>query len=269
MTEFKPGDRAIANDAATIRDAAGGAIEIGIVLGSGLAPALGASFTRTAIPYARLGSLPFSPLPGHRGEALVGTWNGRRVLAFSGRVHLYQGFTPAHVTTAVRLAKAAGASSMILTNAAGALDPAYVAGDLMLIADHLNLTGHNPLLGDAVEQPFVDMADAYAARLRAIVRRHATDAHRLREGVYAGLLGPNYETPAEARYLRTIGGDAVGMSTVLETILARCLDMEVLGFSLVTNVVGAAETTHEEVMATAAQSAPRLADLIEKTLPEV
>ncbi len=269
MTEFKPDDRAIANDAAMIRDASGGVIEIGVVLGSGLGPALGKGFARTAIPYDRLASLPFSPLPGHHGEALVGTWNGRRVLAFSGRAHLYQGFSPAQVTAGVRLANAAGATAMVLTNAAGALEPTYAAGDLMLIADHLNLTGRSPLVGDAVAQPFVDMSDAYATRLRAIVRRHATERHRLREGVYAGLLGPSYETNAEARYLRTIGGDAVGMSTVLETILARALGMEVLGFSLVTNVVGEAETTHEEVMATAKEGAPRLADLIERTLPEI
>ncbi|HEY9085144.1 MAG TPA: purine-nucleoside phosphorylase [Candidatus Tyrphobacter sp.] len=259
----------IDKDAALIRSTASGEIDLAIVLGSGLAGALSSSFQFASIPYARLTSLPFSPLPGHRGEALVGRWHGRKVLAFSGRAHLYQGFTPAQVTSGVRLAKAAGASAMLLTNAAGALDPACAAGDLMLIADHLNLTGCNPLTGGAVAQPFVDMSDAYAERLRAIVRRHATQPHRLREGVYAGLPGPSYETPAEARYLRTIGGDAVGMSTVLETIMARALGMQVLGFSLVTNVVGAAETTHEEVMAMADESAPRLADLIDKTLPEI
>jgi purine-nucleoside phosphorylase len=254
------------NDAALVREAAEGAVDVAIVLGSGLAEALGTGFKRVAIPYEKLESLPFASLPGHRGEALVGTWRGRRILAYSGRAHLYQGFTAAQVTANVRLAKAAGARILILTNAAGALNPVFDAGDLMLIADHLNLTGHNPLLDTEVEQRFVDMADAYAPHLRAIVRDHATQEHRLREGVYAGLLGPSYETAAEARYLRTIGGDAVGMSTVLETIMARALGLEVLGFSLITNVVGAAETTHEEVMATARASAPRLADLIEKTL---
>ena len=255
------------NDAARIRDAAGGDIDIAVVLGSGLAKALGKNFEHVAIPYDRLTSLPFSPLAGHRGEALVGTWSGRRVLALSGRAHLYQGFSPAQVTAGVRLAWAAGARAIVLTNAAGALNPAYEAGDLMLVADHLNLTGANPLLGAGLENPFVDMANAYAARLRDVARSHAKPEHRLREGVYVGLLGPSYETAAEAHYLRTIGGDAVGMSTVLETIAARALGMEVLAFSLITNVVGAAETTHEEVMAAADAGAPRLAELIGKTLP--
>jgi purine-nucleoside phosphorylase len=256
-------------DAETLRDAAGGEIEIAIVLGSGLGSAIGDGFARRAIPYGRLNSIAFSPLAGHRGEALTGAWAGRRVLAFSGRAHLYQGFAPEQITSSVRLAKACGARVLILTNAAGALNPAFDAGDLMLVADHVNLTGSTPLLGNAVDQPFVDMNDAYASRLRVIVKRHAVHSDRLREGVYIGLIGPNYETPAEARYLRTIGGDAVGMSTVLEAIMARALGMEVLAFSLITNVVGAAETTHEEVTATAAAAGPRLARLIEKTLPEI
>lgn len=257
------------SDAAIIKETAKGEIEIAVVLGSGLDEALGAGFERTAIPYERLESIAFRALPGHRGEALVGTWRGRRVLVFSGRAHLYQGFTPAQVTANVRLAKACGARALVLTNAAGALNPVYDAGDLMLIADHLNLTGCNPLLDQTAAPQFIDMADAYDARLRALVQRHARQQHRLREGVYIGLLGPSYETPAEARYLRTIGGDAVGMSTVLETIMARALGMVVLGFSLITNVVGATETTHEEVTATAHACAPRLAELIEKTLADI
>jgi purine-nucleoside phosphorylase len=257
----------VENDAKLIRAAAGGEVEIAIVLGSGLASTLGASFTRTAIPYDMLPSLPFSPLPGHRGEALVGTWSGRRVLALSGRAHLYQGFGPSQVTAGVRLAKAAGARAIVLTNAAGALDTDYDAGDLMLLTDHVNLTGMNPLIGSGIENPFVDMLDAYSPRLRSLVRELAKKSHRLRKGVYVGLLGPSYETAAEARYLRTIG-DAVGMSTVLETIMARALGMEVLAFSLITNAAGA-ETTHEEVTAVANESAPRLADLIEKTFPEI
>lgn len=256
-------------DASVVCEAAGGEITIAIVLGSGLASAIGKGFKRVEIPYPRLGSIAFSPLPGHQGQALAGTWAGQRVLAFSGRAHLYQGFTAEQVTSSVRLAKVCGARALVLTNAAGALNPAYDAGDLMLVADHINLTGTNPLLGSAIEQPFVDMSDAYAARLRAIVHRHVAPAHRLREGVYVGLLGPSYETGAEARYLRTIGGDAVGMSTVLETIAARALGLEVLAFSLITNVVGATETTHAEVTATAAAASPRLADLIEKALPGI
>ncbi len=256
-------------DSTLIKDAAQGEVDVGIVLGSGLAEALGSAFQRVAIPYGDLPSLPFKSLPGHHGQAFVGLWQGKRVLALSGRAHLYQGFTAGEVTANVRLAKASGARALILTNAAGALNPVYDAGDLMLIADHLNLTGCNPLLDAEASPRFVDMSEAYSPRLRAVARRHASPEHRLREGVYVGLVGPSYETAAEARYLRTIGGDAVGMSTVLETIMARSLDMEVLGFSLITNVVGATETTHEEVMATARASAPGLAALIEKALVEI
>lgn len=254
------------SDAELIRDAARGPIDVAFVLGSGLAAAIGDAFERTLIPYDRLTSLAFSPLPGHRGEALVGMWGGKRVLAFSGRAHLYQGFTPEQVTAGVQLAHAAGARAIVLTNAAGALNPKYDPSDLMLIDDHINLTGTNPLLGERAS--FVDMLDAYSPRLRAAARKHAKKRHRLREGVYVGLLGPNYETAAETRYLRTIGGDAVGMSTVLETIAARSLGMEVLAFSLITNAAGA-QTSHEEVTGVANESAPRLADLIEKILPEI
>lgn len=254
----------IEKDAKRVRKAAGGDVEVAIVLGSGLAAAIGEGFERAAISYDDLGSLAFEALPGHRGEALAGTWNGRRVVAFSGRAHLYQGFDAREVTASVRLAHAAGARTIVLTNAAGALNPDYRAGDLMLLADHVNLTGTNPLVGARLENPFVDMIDAYSPRLRELARKHA-GSDTLREGVYVGLLGPNYETTAEARALRTIG-DAVGMSTVLETIMARALGMEVLAFSLITNATGQ-ETTHAEVTRVAAATAPRLARLIESLLP--
>ena len=256
---------AIQTDAQRICDAAKGPIDVAVVLGSGLADAIGKSFTSTSIPYECLRSLSFAPIPGHRGDALVGRWNGKRVLAFSGRAHLYQGFTAAQVTAGVRLAHACGAQTLILTNAAGALNPDYVAGDIMLIADHLNLTGSNPLVGDAVESAFVDVSDAYSTRLRAVAFEQAIEKRHMRNGVYAGLLGPSYETPAEAKYLRTIGADAAGMSTVLETIMARALHLEVVGFSIITNIVGAV-TSHEEVTEVAHRRAPLLADLIEKTL---
>jgi purine-nucleoside phosphorylase len=254
----------IEKDAERIRKAAGGDVEVAVVLGSGLAAAIGSAFERTAIPYEKLKTLSFKPLAGHRGEALVGTWNGRRILAFSGRAHLYQGFSAQEVTAGVRLAHAAGARTLILTNAAGALNSEYRAGDVMLLSDHVNLTGSNPLAGAGRENPFVDMNDAYSPQLRGRVREAATPDHRLREGVYVGLLGPSYETPAEAKYLSRIG-DAVGMSTVLETIAARALGMDVLAFSLITNAAGE-ETTHSEVTRIANERAPRLAKLIEKAL---
>ncbi|MDE2481528.1 MAG: purine-nucleoside phosphorylase [bacterium] len=257
-----PNDKLLSHDASRLEEAAGGPIDLAIVLGSGLSSALRDSFSHVSIPYDTLLGMPVASLRGHAGEALVGTWHGKRVAAFAGRVHLYQGFSPIQVTVNVRLAHAAGAKMVILTNAAGGLRDDMQPGDLMLISDHLNLTGRNPLMGYPHENPFVDMLDAYSPRLRAIAKSVVKPGVRLSEGVYAGLLGPNYETAAEARYLRTIGADAVGMSTVLETIFARCLGMGVLGISMITNIVGAPDTNHAEVTAQGAASGPHLAELI-------
>jgi purine-nucleoside phosphorylase len=257
-----PNDKLLAHDASQVADAAGGPIDLAIVLGSGLSSALRDSFSHTSIPYDTLLGMPIATLRGHAGEALVGTWNGKRVAAFAGRVHLYQGFSPVQVTTSVRLAHVSGARLVVLTNAAGSLSPQIETGDIMLIADHINLTGCNPLIGWPHENPFVDMNDAYSSRLRAIVKSVARPEHRLKEGVYAGLLGPNYETIAEAHYLRTIGADAVGMSTVLEAIFARFLNMGVLGISMITNVVAAAGTSHSDVTEQGARCGPVLADLL-------
>ncbi|GAC1299982.1 MAG: hypothetical protein NVSMB19_05610 [Vulcanimicrobiaceae bacterium] len=200
--------------------------------------------------------------------AVAGRWAGRRVVAFAGRVHLYQGHTPADVVYLVCLAAASGAKTIVLTNAAGALHAAYAAGDVMLVTDHINLTGASPL--DAARaDAFVDMTDAYAPRLRALVRERAGAPH-LREGVYAGVRGPHYETPAEAEALRRLGADAVGMSTVLETIAARSLGLEVLGLSLITNASGASSAvSHQDVLAAARAGSSRIADVVEATLAEL
>ena len=263
---FIPNDDTIAKDASTLAAAAGGQIDIAIVLGSGLSNALVELAKFQSIPYEELLGVPIAPLAGHAGAALIGTMHGKRVVAFAGRVHMYQGFSASQVTVNVRLAHAAGAKTLILTNAAGALNSAYAAGDLMLISDHINLMGANPLVGARLDNPFTDMMNAYDPNLRDLAREVAGDDNRLREGVYAGLLGPSYETPAEARYLRGVGADAVGMSTVFETILGRTFGMKVLGFSLITNVVGAPETTHAEVMHEANLAGPRLAKIIDGTI---
>jgi len=264
-----PNDKLLAADASKLQEAAGGPIECAIILGSGLSSALRDAFTHVSIPYDTLLGMPVATLRGHAGEVLCGTLHRKRVAAFAGRVHLYQGFSPMQVTTSVRLAHAAGARMVILTNAAGSLRDDFAQGDIMMLADHLNLTGRNALIGWPHENPFVDMADAYSARLRAIVRSVATPEHRLREGVYAGLQGPNYETAAEAAYLKTIGADAVGMSTVLEAIFARFLSMGVLGFSMITNVVAAPGTSHVDVTEQGARTGPVLADLIGRFLEKI
>jgi len=264
-----PNDKLLAVDASRIEQTAGGPIDLAIILGSGLSSALRDAFQHVSIPYDIMLGMPVATLRGHAGEVLVGTWHGKRVAAFAGRVHLYQGFSPVQVTTGVRLAHAAGARMVILTNAAGSLRDDLQPGDIMMLSDHLNLTGRNPLIGWPHDNPFVDMADAYSPRLRAIVKTIAKPEHRLHEGVYAGLLGPNYETPAEARYLRTIGADAVGMSTVLEAIFARFLSMGVLGFSMITNMVAAAGTSHGDVTEQGARTGPHLADLIAGFLKKI
>lgn len=257
-----PNDELLARDASRIEEAAGGPVDVAIILGSGLSSALRDRFAHTPIPYDTLLGMPVAALRGHAGEALVGTWQGKRVVAFAGRVHLYQGFSPLQVTVNVRLAAQAGAKLAIVTNAAGGINQSFEPGDFMLISDHLNLTGSNPLIGWPTENPFLDMADAYSERLRAIARSVAKPETRLREGVYAGLQGPSYETPAEVEYLRRIGADAVGMSTVLETIAARFIGMGVLGISLITNVAGAKDINHQDVTAMGHDRGGAIADLI-------
>lgn len=236
-----------------------GQIDAAVILGSGLSELLGEHAVFERLAYADIG-MPIATLVGHAGHALLGTWHGKRVLAFAGRVHGYQGFDARDVTRNIAIAADAGAKAVLLTNAAGSVNPEFKPGDLMAIADHLNLTGMNPLAGSGLANPFVNMTNAYSPRLRELA--HTLDA-RLHEGVYAGLLGPTYETAAEARYLRTIGADAVGMSTVLETIAARARNLEVFGVSLITNTVASPDTSHAEVTDVAKQAAPRLSALLD------
>ena len=242
-----------------------GEVDIAVVLGSGLSELLAERAVFNRIAYADIG-MPVAQLAGHAGHALVGRWRGKRVLAFAGRVHAYQGFEARDVTRNIAIAVEHGAKTLLLTNAAGAINPEYRAGDLMVISDHLNLSGMNPLVGSGLANPFVNMTDAYSPALRTLA--HSLDAN-MREGVYAGLLGPTYETPAEARYLRMIGADAVGMSTVLETIAARAKGLDVFGVSLITNVVAAPDTSHAEVTDVAKTAAPRLATLLDGLVERV
>lgn len=237
-----------------------GEIDLAIVLGSGLSSVVSGRDAFDTIPFAEIG-MPVATLAGHAGHALVGRWHGKRVLVFAGRVHAYQGFDARDVTRNVAIAAEHGASTLFITNAAGGLRPDLAPGDLMVITDHLNLTGLSPLTGTGTPNPFTNMNGAYSRRLRELA--HASDG-ALRDGVYAGLVGPAYETPAEARYLQRIGADAVGMSTVLETIAARARNLEVFGLSLITNSVASQETSHEEVTEAARRAAPRIGALLDE-----
>jgi purine-nucleoside phosphorylase len=245
--------------------------EVGIVLGSGLGGLADELRDPVAIPFAELPGWPVATAPGHVGRLLLGTLAGRPVAMLQGRFHLYEGNAPGLVVQPVLLFQRLGAKVLVLTNAAGGLDPSFGPGTLMVIRDHLNLTGQNPLIGanaDSMGARFTDMTDAWSARLRG--RLHAAGAAEgvpLAEGVYVGLVGPNYETPAEVRLFAAQGGHAVGMSTVVECIAARWAGLEVCGVSLVTNA-GAGYTgeplTHEEVLAAGAEAGPRLANVIRR-----
>jgi len=242
---------------------------IAIVLGSGLGRLAGQVRDPVRIPYRELDGFHEPKVPGHKGELVGGLLNRTPVLLQSGRFHMYEGHTAAEAVLPVRVFRALGIDTLIVTNAAGGVNPALPAGTLMLIRDHLNLTGRNPLDGPVRpgEVRFPDMSVAYDADLRALAQRVAREREiPLAEGVYAGLLGPNYETPAEVRMLRTLGADAVGMSTVMEVIAARALGMRCLGISLVTNPAAGISPTpldHAEVMAAAEAAGGRLGDLVE------
>jgi len=225
--------------------------EWGVVLGSGLGDVLREVDLTLVVPYEDIPDLPVSSVSGHAGQLALGRIGSTSVALAQGRVHLYEGRTAEEVTAGVRLLGKLGLRKIVLTNAAGAVNRAFQPGTWMMINDHLNLTGTSPLLGGAT---FLDMSEAYSQTLRT---RFAAAAVRegiaLSEGVYAGLPGPQYETPAEVRMLQRLGADAVGMSTVLETIQARALGMEVVAFSCLTNWaagLGGAPLDHSEVLAT-------------------
>ena len=236
---------------------------VAIVLGSGLSRVAGSLLPVTPTPYSDLDGMTATTAGSHEGAAYSGEVAGVNTLIFAGRLHLYEGHPVATVVQPVRLAAASGCQTIVLTNAAGGIDPALEVGSIALISDHLNLTGTNPLLGNThSDARFLDLTEVYDADLRDLAR--SVDPS-LREGVYAGLVGPVYETPAEIRMLRTMGAGLVGMSTVLEAIEARRLGMRVLGLSLVTNAAAGLSQTkleHEEVSAAGREAAPRLERLL-------
>jgi purine-nucleoside phosphorylase len=237
--------------------------EWGIVLGSGMGLLVENLEIEDELDYRAVPGIPHSSVPGHQGRFLLGRLAGRRIVAAQGRTHLYEGRSVQEVTAGVRFMAALGVRRLILTNAAGSLNAGFHPGSWMMISDHLNLTGTSPLMGGP---HFVDMTEVYSRSLR----ERFADAARaeglpLGEGVYAGLLGPQYETPAEVRMLGLLGADAVGMSTVLESIQARALGLEVAGFSCLTNWaagLGIAPLSHSEVLETGRAAAEVLVRLL-------
>jgi purine-nucleoside phosphorylase len=238
-----------------------------IVLGSGLNVLVAETESQDVVAYSEFAELPKPSVPGHAGRFVLGKIAGKRTIFAQGRVHLYEGHSARQITAGVRILAAAGIKRLILTNAAGVANPNFPPGSWMMIADHLNLTGTTPLLGSA---QFIDLTEVYSQKWRAEFSRAAkTQGMVLSEGVYAGLLGPQYETPAEVRMLRQLGADAVGMSTVLEAIQARALGLEVAGFSCLTNWaagIGTEPLSHVEVLETGKQAADVFVRLLNATL---
>jgi purine-nucleoside phosphorylase len=240
--------------------------DFAIVLGSGLNVLVSDADARETVSYSEFGELPKPSVPGHAGRFVLGSIGDSRIIFAQGRVHLYEGHTAKQVTAGVRILAAAGIKRLILTNAAGVANEDFAPGSWMMIRDHLNLTGTTPLLGSA---QFLDLTEVYSKEWRAKFRETASAHMTLHEGVYAGLLGPQYETPAEVRMLRTMGADAIGMSTVLEAIQARALGIEVAGFSCLTNWaagISGAPLSHEEVLETGKKAAAEFERLLSAAL---
>jgi purine-nucleoside phosphorylase len=243
-------------------------VDTAIVLGSGLGSWADEVCVEKSIGFAEAG-LPVSHVAGHVGRFFLGQFASTPLWVMQGRVHLYEGHSAQAATAGVRWLAEQGVTRIILTNAAGTLHPEYLPGRWMMLSDHLNLTGTSPLEGGP---NFFDMSEVYSAEWRDLMRKKANELGMpLHEGVYAGLRGPQYETPAEIRMLRAIGADAVGMSTVLEAIQAKALGMEVLGFSCLTNWaagMSSDELNHREVLETGKSAAVQMLSLLAAALPQ-
>ena len=249
---------------------------VAVVLGSGLGAFADELSERIEIPYSAIPSWPASTAVGHAGKLVFGRLDGLEVAVMAGRSHLYEGYTPAQVSHGVRVLQKLGARSIVFTNAAGGINLSYSQGALVLISDHINLQGANPLIGpndDSAGPRFPDMTEAYPAGLRAVARQVANELGiPLAEGVYAAVSGPSFETPAEIRYLRTIGADLVGMSTVPEAIVANYLGMRVLAVSCVTNMAAGIlpqKLSHEEVLETGQKVRATLVRFLKALLPRL
>lgn len=257
-------------------------LDIGLILGSGLGDMAEQIEQATVIPYSDIPHFPVSTVEGHAGQFVIGKLEGKNVIAMQGRFHYYEGYSMKKVVFPVYVMRQLGVRTLVITNAAGGMNRSFQAGELMLISDHINMTGDNPLIG--VNHPelgvrFPDMSEAYNRGYRALAKRIAEQmgeergsAVRLQEGVYAGISGPNYLPPAELTMLARLGGDAIGMSTVGEVIAARHAGLKVLGISCITDMAVGEELeplTHDQVVAVANRTKPVFIELVKRFVREV
>ncbi len=250
--------------------------KVGIILGSGLGAFADSLENKTVIPYSEIPNFPTSSVAGHAGRLIIGTLAGEPIVAMQGRVHMYEGYTPQEVAFPARVLCSLGINSLVVTNAAGGINGSFKAGDLMLIRDHVNLSGKNPLVGpndDRLGPRFPDMSHAYDPELCDILRKTASKLNTpLQEGVYVWMSGPSYETPAEIRMLHNMDIDAVGMSTVPETIIANHMGVRVAGISCITNLaagISKVPLSHAEVSETANRVKERFTTLLAHFLPAI
>jgi purine-nucleoside phosphorylase len=250
--------------------------KVAIVLGSGLGGLVDHLKIEIEIPYTQIPNFPQSTVKGHRGSIVFGKMNNVDVVVLSGRLHFYEGYTMKEVTFPLQVLKEIGVETLILSNAAGGMNPTFKVGDIMVINDHINMMGFNPLLGpndDRIGPRFPDMSEAYSKKINKIAFQTAESLNiHLQQGVYVGVTGPCFETPAEYRAFHILGGDAIGMSTVPETIVARHRGMEVFALSVITDlgVVGNVEkVSPEEVLMAATIAGPKMVQLVYNMLPQL
>ncbi len=267
----------IQETATFIKEKVGGEMpKVAIILGSGLGGLVNDIDVKMAIPYGEIPNFPISTVEGHKGQLIFGNLGNKYVMAMQGRFHFYEGYSMKEATFPVRVMKAIGVKVLCVSNAAGGMNPNFRVGDVMLITDHINLFPEHPLRGknfDELGERFPAMNEAYSHRLADMARSIAKENNiRLMEGVYVGTQGPTFETPSEYRYFYRIGGDAVGMSTVPEVIVARHADMEVFGLSVITDLGGEGifvDVSHEEVQQAATKAAPVMAFLVKEMISRI
>lgn len=273
---MRPGEQEVREAAGFVRDATDfvrdrlcQAADVGVILGSGLGAFADRLEDAASLPYSEIPHFPASSVPGHAGRLVSGAIHGKRLIVQQGRAHLYEGHGFEQILLPLRVMRELGIHTLIVTNAAGGVNPTFRPGDLMLITDHINMMGANPLIGpsdDALRMRFPDMSSAYDLDLRNLALAAAAETRiELKQGVYLAVTGPSYETPAEVRAFRNLGADAVGMSTVPEVIYANYLGLRVLGLSVIANLavgLAAGKLTHDDVTRTVSKESDRIAALL-------